>query len=264
MNTLYYRGLQSTTAVNALLLQSAAPLLVLSCAMALNGERPRLQQVAAILVSMLGVAAIAAHGDAAMVLRGFGLRSGDLWIVAGTLCYAGYTTVLRRRPAVHATSLLAAIVAAGVVLLLPFVVIQYLIDRPAVPSGQVVLAVAYLALLPSVLAFLCLNRGVELLGASKAGQYVHLMPVFGSALAVLFLGERLHLYHVAGAALIACGLLMARGRAPGWLLRGWSRFRICTERAGDRRALEFLDNQTLRDLGPGRVRLERDKPFWHD
>ena len=264
MNTLFYRGLQSTTAVNALLLQSVAPLLVLSCTMALYGERPRRRQVVAILVSMLGVAAIAAHGDVALAWRGFGLRAGDLWIVAGTLCYAGYTTVLRNRPAVHATSLLAASMAAGVLLLLPFVMFQYFVERPAEPSGQLVLAVAYLAVLPSVLAFLCLNRGVELLGADTAGHYVHLMPAFGSALAVLFLGERLHLYHVAGAALIACGLLMARGAAPGWLSRVWDRIRICAERDEQRQALRRVDPQTLRDLGPGRVSHEMDKPFWHD
>ena len=67
------------------------------------------------------------------------------------------------------------------------------------------------------------------------------MPVFGSALAVLFLGERLHLYHIAGAALIACGLLMARGAAPGWLSQVWDRIRLCAERDEQRQALRHVD-----------------------
>jgi drug/metabolite transporter (DMT)-like permease len=264
MNTLFYRGLQSTTALNGLLLQSAAPLFVLSCGLALYGERPSSRQLVAILVSMLGVASIAAHGEVAMVWRGLGLHVGDLFILSGTLCYAGYTTILRRRPAVHATSLLTASVAAGVLLLLPFVILQHFTFGLAKPSWDLLAAVAYLAVLPSVLAFLCLNRGVELLGADRAGQYVHLMPLFGSVLAIMFLGERLHTFHAAGAVLIAAGLIMARGPEQNRFRLAWCRFWFCVERAEQRRMLRHADVQMLRDLGPGRVSHEREKPFWHD
>ena len=61
---------------------------------------------------------------------------------------------------------------------------------------------------------------------------------------------------------VAC--LLAGGTAPGWLLRAWDRFRFCSERAEQRRALRYADAQTLRDLGPGLLSHEMDKPFWHD
>lgn len=234
-------------------------------------ERPRPRQIIAVLVSLLGVAAIAAHGDPLLAWRGFGFRSGDLWIVAGTLCYALYAALLRRRPTVHASSFLTACFTLGVLLLLPFVILEHLTYEVARPSGRVMLAVAYLALFPSVLAFLCLNRGVELIGAGCAGHYVHLMPVFGSVLAMSFLGEQPHLYHGAGAALIASGLLLASRASrpspaarpgPSWLVRSWRHWRFCSRHARQRWELRHADAQTIRDLGPSRVSHEIEKPFW--
>ena len=70
-------------------------------------------------------------------------------------------------------------------------------------------------MLPSFVAYLFFNRGVELIGAARAGQSVHLMPLIGTVLAVVFLGEEFHLYHAAGIALIGAGILLAsRKRAP--------------------------------------------------
>lgn len=206
-SVLAYRGLQSTTAINSLLVQSSAPLLILAVTLLAYRERPTPKQVLAILVSFAGVAVIALHGHlswADLVLNG-----GDAWIVAGTLCVALYTVLLRRRPNVRTSSLLLALFAAGALLLLPFVAWTHAHGSPALPSVGALLAIAYLAVFTSVLAYLFLNRGIELIGPSRAGHYAHLIPLFGSVLAVLFLGEQLQAYHGAGAALIAAGLLMA-------------------------------------------------------
>ena len=70
-------------------------------------------------------------------------------------------------------------------------------------------AFAYLAIFPSVLAYFCLNRGIELIGANRAAPFIHLVPVFGSILAILFLGERLQPFHAAGYALVLTGVALA-------------------------------------------------------
>jgi hypothetical protein len=77
-----------------------------------------------------------------------------------------------------------------------------------------VLGIGYLAVFASALAYLCFNRCVELIGASRAGMGIHLMPAFGSILAVLFLGERLHLFHLAGLGFIATGIALTMLAAP--------------------------------------------------
>ena len=57
------------------------------------------------------------------------------------------------------------------------------------------------------------NRGVEEVGANVAGLFVHLMPVFGSLLAWLFLGERLFWFHLFGIAFIFVGIFLTTRQA---------------------------------------------------
>jgi drug/metabolite transporter (DMT)-like permease len=69
--------------------------------------------------------------------------------------------------------------------------------------------------IPSIVSFFCFNRGVELIGATRAGQFIHLMPVFGAALAFLFVGERLAWYHLLGGAVIGCGIWLSGRQISG-------------------------------------------------
>jgi len=207
-NTLAYIGLRTTTAINASLLQSAMPLIILACTFVLFGERPSLRQVIAVCVSLLGVALIGAHGSLE-TLSSLSVNPGDLWIVLGMVVYSIYSALLRRRPAVHPLSFLAATFAIGSSLLLPLMIWEYEGGAVLHPTPLALLTLLYLAAFPAFVAYLFFNRGVELIGANRAGQFMHLIPVFGTVLAVLFLGEAFRLYHAAGIGLIAVGIAMA-------------------------------------------------------
>jgi drug/metabolite transporter (DMT)-like permease len=207
-NTLVYLGLRSTAVVNGVLLQSAMPLVILLFSFALFRERVRVLQVVAIGVSLLGVGVIVSQGSLAALLQ-FSVNPGDAWIFTAVCCYALYSVLLRKRPQVHPLSFLAATFAIGAAILLPFYVWEEIAHDPFQLTRTTGAAIVYVALFPSIISFLCFNRAVELLGANRAGQFVHLMPVFGSALAALFLDERLAAYHFGGAALIAAGILLS-------------------------------------------------------
>jgi len=206
-NTFVYIGLGSTTALNGLLMQSTMPAAILLCSLLLFGERPGVMQVLGIAVSFAGVVVIITRGEACALGR-ITLNVGDLWMFAAVLAYALYSVLLRRRPPVHPLSLLAAIFALGAAMLVPFLAWESATAAPHL-DRPTVLAVLYVAIFPSVIAYFCWNRGVELVGANRAGQLVHLMPVFGSALAILVLGEAFHGFHAAGAALIFAGIVLA-------------------------------------------------------
>lgn len=213
-NTMSYIGLNSTTALNVLLLQSAAPLVIIVWAYLLFRDVPSLRQVAGVLLSLCGVAAIAAHGSLATLSR-LQLNPGDLWVLGAIVISGVYYAALRRRPAVHPLSFLVAAMGVGSLMILPFMLWEAASGatvRGGLPSY---LAIAYTAVLPSFVAYLFFNRGVELIGAGPAGQSMHLMPLFGAALAVLFLGERLQLFHLVGILLIAAGILLASVNARG-------------------------------------------------
>ena len=207
-NTMSYIGLTSTTALNVLLLQSVTPLIIIVWAYLLFRERPAVRQSLGVLVSLLGVAAIAAGGsfDVLVHLR---LNRGDMWVLAALAIYALYCVTLRRRPLVHPLSFLVAAMAIGSVMMLPFMVWEFIAGARIHGGAPSYLAIAYTAVLPSFVAYLFFNRGVELIGSGPAGQSLHLMPLFGSVLAVLFLHERFQVYHAVGIGLIAAGILLS-------------------------------------------------------
>ena len=211
-NTMSYVGLTSTTALNVLLLQSATPLIIIVWAYLLFQETPTLRQALGVLVSLAGVATIGGHGSLE-VLAHLQLNHGDLWVLAALTIYAFYCVMLRDRPPVHPLSFLVAAMGIGSLMMLPFMLWEF--ASGARISGGVApyLAIAYIAVLPSFVAYLCFNRGIELIGPGPAGQSMHLMPLFGSVLAVLFLHEQFQPYHAAGIALIAAGILLASFRS---------------------------------------------------
>ena len=206
-NILVYRGLHDTTAVNGVLMQSVMPVSVLVVGL-LIGTRPSGAQVAGILLSLVGVVAIAAEGSWTM-LRALHLNPGDGFILAAVLSFGVYSVVLRRRPAAHPFSLLAVLFLIGMAVLIPASAIEYAAGQRMVLSWPAVGAALYAGVFASFIATLCYNRGIALLGPAYGGQYMHLIPVFGTALAVLLLGEHLHPYHAAGAGLIAAGLVVS-------------------------------------------------------
>lgn len=210
-NTMSYVGLQDTTALNALLLQSALPVLVLLWAFVLFGERPTAWQSAGLALSLLGVVTIVTGGSPFALAR-LTLNRGDVWLLAALVIYAFYTPLLRRRPKVDPLSFLVATMGIGSLMILPFYLAEKSTGAAIAPGWPALAALAYVAIFPSFIAYLCFNRAVELIGAGRAGQSAHLMPVFGSVLAVVFLGEAFQVHHALGIAAIAGGILLASRR----------------------------------------------------
>jgi len=210
-NAFAYSGLASTTAVNAALLQSALSPIILVWGLIVFRDRPGWMQIFGVGVSLVGVALIVAKGspEALFSLR---LNPGDGLVLTGLMAYGLYSVVLKVKPIVHPLSFLAVTFALGALFLLPFYAVEVANGRliRLVPASA--LAIVYVGLFPSLIAYLCFNRGVELIGAGRAGQFIHLMPVFASLLAVIFLGEHLRLYHLIGAAIIGLGIVIASRR----------------------------------------------------
>jgi drug/metabolite transporter (DMT)-like permease len=129
--------------------------------------------------------------------------------------YGIYAAMFRVRPAAHPMSFLVAMMGIGSMMILPFYLWE-VVQGGRIGGGLPAwLALVYIAVFPSFIAYLFFNRGIELIGATRASQSWHLMPVFGSILAVLFLGETFYLYHAIGIAMIAAGILLASVKRSG-------------------------------------------------
>jgi drug/metabolite transporter (DMT)-like permease len=213
-NLFVYVGLQDTTATNALLLQSACPAFIVALSAALGIGRPSARQLAGITASLAGVATILARGAPAS-LSSLAVASGDLWVLAAVLSWSVYTLLLARRPAgVDPLALLAALVLVGVLWILPWYLLEIARGGRMRLDATTLASVAYVAVFASVAAYALWNAGVARVGASRAGVFLHLMPAFGSLLAVGVLGERFRLFHAAGIALILVGVWLAGVVAP--------------------------------------------------
>ena len=207
--TLVYLGLRSTTAVNAVLLNSSLPMFMLLCSWAIERERASARQVAGMLISLAGIAVILSRGDAQALLQ-LQPHSGDAWILLAMPVWGIYSVLLKRRPAeLGAIEFLFVISLAGTLLLAPVAAIQTLRAPLQLPSLPQALGVLYMGVAASVFAFICWNRGVAVVGANAAGFTVHLLPAFGTVLAILFLGEAFAGFHAAGIATILAGVLLA-------------------------------------------------------
>jgi drug/metabolite transporter (DMT)-like permease len=204
-----YIGLQTTEAVNAVILNSSLPVFTLLCSWAIDRERASLRQIVGLLVSLAGILVIVCRGDPAQLL-GLGFHRGDFWILAAMPFWGIYTVMLKRRPkGLDGLPLLWVIGVIGLVLMLPFHAAETLLDRPPRLTWGSAATVLYLGIFASVIAYWCWNEGVAAVGANRAGFTIHLLPAFGTVLAILFLGEVFRAFHAAGIAMILAGVFIA-------------------------------------------------------
>ncbi|MGK2908119.1 MAG: DMT family transporter [Desulfuromonadales bacterium] len=210
-NTLAYSGLQYTEAINAFLLQSLMPVLIVLLSFVIFREKVTKLQSVGILVSLCGAVTIITRGDADILLS-LSINRGDLLVFAAVVCYAGYTVLLRKRPHVHPLAFIATTFWLGSFILIPFYLWETLTVARLELKPASMLVISYVMVFPSIVSYLCYNRGVELIGANRAGLFIHLMPVFGSLMAVVFLGEIFCWFHGLGILLIGAGIYLATRR----------------------------------------------------
>ena len=207
-NTLQYWALEHTQALNTLLLQSAGPLFVAVWSLALLGVRLTLAQACGIVVSLTGVLVILLHGDLT-TLKNIEFNKGDLIFTVALLIFGLYSVLTLKRPQIHGLSFVAFTFGCGAACLIPFLVWE-LLTRPVMEfNTNNLLMLFYVAVFPSTIAYLCFNRGVQLIGANRAAPFFHVVPVFGSAMAIVFLGERPQAFHIVGFALVLTGVFVA-------------------------------------------------------
>jgi len=214
-NTLQYWALEHTQALNTLLLQSAAPLIVALWSLILLGVRLTLAQAFGVLLSLAGVLVILLHGDLT-TLKNIDFNRGDLIFTVALVIFALYSVLSLKRPAIHGLSFVAFTFGCGAACLIPLFIWE-LSARPlmAIDSANL-LTLFYVALFPSTLAYLCFNRGVQLIGANRAAPFFHVVPVFGTVMSIVFLGEHPQVFQFLGFALVLTGVFVAsRKPKPG-------------------------------------------------
>jgi drug/metabolite transporter (DMT)-like permease len=207
--SLVYLGLHSTTTVNAVLLNSSAPLFMLLCSWIIERERATPRQIAGVAISLVGIAVILTRGELGNLLK-LEFHAGDAWILLAMPVWGVYSVLLKRRPpGLSGLEFLFVITVAGLLMLAPFYAFEALRTAPRLPAAPALAGVLYIGIAASVIAFEFWNRGVSVVGANSAGFTLHLLPAFGTVFAIIFLGESFSPFHALGIATILTGVVLA-------------------------------------------------------
>ena len=210
-NSLLYTAAHTTTAINVSLMQTAMPAMIILISWVVFREKISTVQMVGVMVSMAGAGLIVVHGKWQISLA-MNLVEGDVLMLIAVFLYALYSALLRKRPPIHPLSFLTLTFGFGMLMLLPFYLWELMVAGPFSVSPAAIMSILYVALFPSIIAYFCWNRGIELIGANRAGLFSYLIPFFASVMAIFFLGETLRGYHVMGMVLILGGMVIFNRR----------------------------------------------------
>ncbi len=210
-NAIMYVAAYTTSAVNLTIIQGAIPVFVLLGAFVFHRTPIRNAQTVGVVVTIAGIAIVASKGDIATVL-GLKFAIGDLLMLVACACYASYTVALKSRPDVSGIGLFTVLATIAGSMAAPLYGVELAAGQSYWPTPIGWCVVLYVGLFPSLFAQIFYMRGIELIGPGRAGIFVNLVPVFGSALSVLILGEPFGWYQATALVLVLGGIAWAQRR----------------------------------------------------
>ena len=212
-NALFYYAAHLTSGINLSIIQGSIPVFVLVGAFIWFGNRSTWMQIIGVIVSLLGIVAVASKGKIE-TLQTLTFNLGDLLFLLACLFSAIYTLGLRKRPAIPSILLFTLLALAAFLTSLPLAYAEYLNGDMILPSHKGWAILVYIVIFPSTISQLFYIRAIELIGAARAGIFVNLIPVIGATLSVLILGEQFGLYHIIALALVLTGIFLSEQGKP--------------------------------------------------
>ncbi|HSI44882.1 MAG TPA: DMT family transporter [Methylophilus sp.] len=208
-NLLVYWGLHTTSATNGIILNSFIPFLVAIFGFLFYRKTLPASQFIGLLVSLTGVLIVVSRGDLQILLT-LAFAKGDVIIFLAMVFWALYTVWVKEIPAyINRTGLMLCQVIIALVLLFPLTLWESQATTLYLENPQTLWILAYIGIFPSVIALLAYSKAVTLVGSVRASVFIHAMPIFGSALSTLLLGEAFHLYQFLGMLTIFIGIWLA-------------------------------------------------------
>jgi drug/metabolite transporter (DMT)-like permease len=206
-NTLLYAAMHTTTAINGALIQTSMPAVIILISLIAFKESVTKKQLTGVVMCIFGAGFVVLRGDFSAFFK-LDFAEGDILMMVAVVIYALYSAFLRQRPPIHPMSFLIYTFGIGAFGLLPLFLWQVSESGPIVLNADIVASILYVAVFPSIIAYLCWNHGIAVLGANRGGLFINLIPVFASLLAITWLGESLEFFHLIGMTLICGGMVL--------------------------------------------------------
>lgn len=209
--SLAYYAAHSVSALFMGIIVSLIPLLTILISIVLLRVAPTIGIAIGSLLSLGGLIWLVSAGNPGELLQ-HGIGKGELMMFAATASYALYGVLTKRWAiALPNWQSLYVQILFGVVLLLP----NFLMAQDVSLTSQNIPLVLFAGIPASIVAPYLWIHGVMRLGANTASIFMNLAPVFTAIIAVLFLHEHLHSYHLIGGGITLLGVILSqRLRTP--------------------------------------------------
>lgn len=202
---LQYTALQYTTALNASIFNSFSPVIIAAAGAIIYREYLNPLQIVGVVTSLAGVFLIVSRGDLTVVTN-LTFNIGDLILCVTMTIWGVYSAILRERPRIHPLTFTFALALTAGIVLLPGFFWEHAKGFTFQATWLTFFVMAYVSIFPSIVGYICWNKGIEEIGPARGGIFLHLVPVYGVILAILLLGEHLQWFHMLGFILIITGV----------------------------------------------------------
>jgi drug/metabolite transporter (DMT)-like permease len=188
---------------------SITPLLIILFSWLIFKTQTYFMQFFGIILSIIGVILIISKANLNNLIN-LDFTIGDLWMLAAVFSWGLYSVLLKKIDStLSQLATLEVMIFIGLIFIFPFYFFESLNNSFLPKDSNEILMITYVAIFASITSFFAWNKGVSIVGANKASLFLHLIPVFSSMWAILFLGEIFSFFHLLGTVFIIFGIVLS-------------------------------------------------------
>jgi len=208
-NSTVYYSLYYMQVISGVLMISTIPVWIMFISFILGIEQTNKFQIFGVILSLLGVLFIITKSDL-NVIKNLAFNRGDLIMAVGMIAWALYSALLKKKTyKISQITLLEVVIICGLVFLIPIYILEMNFGNQIIISKPFILTLSYVVIFPGLASFFFWIKGIGIIGANRAGVFLHLMPVFGSIMAIFLFNEKFMIYHLLGALFIIAGITLS-------------------------------------------------------
>ena len=208
-NSIVYYSLYYTQVISGVLMISTIPVWIIFIASILNIEKTNAFQIIGVGLSLIGVIFIITKADLNLI-KNLEFNKGDLSMIVAMFAWAVYSALLKKKKyEISQLALLQVVIILGLIFLIPIYFIEMNLGHLIVLELPFYLTLSYVVIFPGLLAFFFWIKGISIIGANRAGVFLHLMPIFGAIMAMIIFDEKFMYYHLLGAIFILAGITLS-------------------------------------------------------
>ena len=208
-NSIVYYSLYYTQVISGILMISTLPVWIIFISTFLNIEKTNIFQIFGVVLSLIGVIFIVTKADLNLI-KNLNFNKGDLSMVVAMFSWAIYSALLKRKNfKISQISLLEVVIICGLIFLIPVYLIELYLGNKIILGKPFYLTLTYVVIFPGLASFFFWIKGISIIGANRAGIFLHLMPIFGAIMAIVIFDEKFMNYHIFGALFIIVGITLS-------------------------------------------------------